>query len=134
MAVEVYKLPGSTLPDVQPALFQPAAELAYLGVYDGGLISGSLKPERAPPTFLILGPTFRFQVLQGPSPLEITPVKGALVLAWPTSSPDSVVETAPSLTATAWEQVSNAPVIVGDRFFLTNSLSDPARFFRLKLR
>jgi hypothetical protein len=134
LVIEVYLLAGLTWPDSQPLPFQPAAELAYMGVCNGGLTSGFLKPVPAEASCLILGPTFRFQVLPGPPPLDVTSVRGALVLTWPANSPDTVVETARSLTATSWEQVSNAPVIAGDRFFLTNSLSDPARFFRLKLR
>ena len=66
LIIEVYQNYGDTSLDNPWAPFQLAAELTYLGVYDGGLVNGSLRPDSVQTFFLILGPTFRFQVLPGP--------------------------------------------------------------------
>ena len=116
--------------DLRP--FRSAPELTYLGGYDYDVAGGSLTPNSPG---LLLGPTFRFQVASEASPrLEIKATRNAVVLAWPTNAPSCFVETAQSPTATIWEQVSNAPVVLSERYFLTNQPSDLTRFFRLRLQ
>lgn len=134
LAVAAYQSLGYTSPDEPMPPFQPAAELIYAGLYDGDLTNNPLEASSYQTDFLILGPTFRFQVLPGPPPLEIMPCGGALVLAWPTNAPDSVVETSPLLSAPAWEEMSSTPAVLGEMFVVTNFLSGPMGFFRLKLR
>ncbi|HXP58888.1 MAG TPA: hypothetical protein VN829_00275 [Dongiaceae bacterium] len=134
LEVEWFELLGFTVQGWQSWPFQPATELEYGGVYYGMPGQGSLTPQAGGGSLLVLGPTFRFETLQGPPSLELRVLSGALLLAWPTNSPPCVAEMAPSLKEGAWAEVTNAPIIVGDRFFLTNSPSGPARFFRLELR
>jgi len=67
-------------------------------------------------------------------PLEIARNGGTTLLSWPSTAGGYVVETTPTLAAPAWESVSNAPAILADRYVLTNSWSEPSRFFRLRTR
>ena len=73
----------------------------------------------------------RFYSLEQPR-LEITRVGPSAVLSWPASAVGYVVESTVALAPAAWEIATNAPVIVGDRFFLTNSPDAGSRYFRLR--
>jgi alpha-tubulin suppressor-like RCC1 family protein len=75
----------------------------------------------------------RFYSLAAPK-LEIAVSGNAMVLNWPLTASGYVVETTPTLTAPTWEIVTNAPVILADRYALTNAWSDQARFFRLQAK
>ena len=66
--------------------------------------------------------------------MEIARIGGTTLLSWPSTAGGYVVETTPSLTSPTWECVSNAPAISADRYVLTNSWSEPSRFFRLRVR
>jgi len=111
--------------------FQPASELNYLDTYEFNIFTRvlNLRPTTTP-KFLFLGPTFRFQV-GGPG-LEILSAAEGLALAWPTNTPNYAVETSTTLSSVNWEQVTNAPVVAGDRYTITNRWSDAVRFFRLR--
>jgi len=74
----------------------------------------------------------RFYSLEPPR-LDIASVGGTTVLSWPATAAGYVLETTASLTSPAWEIVTNAPVVAGDRYVLTNYWSDQTRFFRLRL-
>jgi hypothetical protein len=73
----------------------------------------------------------RFYSLERPR-LDIASVGGTTVLSWPATAAGYVLETTASLTSPAWEIVTNAPVVAGDRYVLTNYWSDQTRFFRLR--
>jgi len=64
--------------------------------------------------------------------LEIAVSGNGTLLSWPLTAGGYVVETTPTLAAPNWETVTNAPVILTDRYVLTNSWSDETRFFRLR--
>lgn len=66
--------------------------------------------------------------------LDIALAGQTAVLSWPRAATAQVLETTPSLSASTWEIVTNAPVILGDRYVLTNLWSDQTRFFRLRQR
>ncbi len=66
--------------------------------------------------------------------LEIARSGGTTLLSWPSTAGGYVVETTPTLASPTWESVSNAPAISADRYVLTNSWSEPSRFFRLRAR
>jgi hypothetical protein len=75
----------------------------------------------------------RFYSLQEPR-LEIALSGGAVLLTWPATAGGYVVETSPSLTSPNWTVITDAPVLVAERYALTNSWSDQTRFFRLRPR
>ncbi len=53
-------------------------------------------------------------------------------LAWPTSAAGHVLEATPDLETTNWSTVSNAPIVSGTNFLVTNSLTASNRFYRLR--
>jgi hypothetical protein len=75
----------------------------------------------------------RFYSLQEPR-LEIALSGGAVLLTWPANAGGYVMETSSSLASTNWTALTNAPVLMSDRYALTNSWSDQTRFFRLRPR
>ena len=72
-------------------------------------------------------------VAQSAPPTLAISMSGSLtVLSWPTNAVGYGLQTTPSLTLPTWQAVTNAPVIVGDRYVLTNAWPTPAGFFRLR--
>jgi hypothetical protein len=59
---------------------------------------------------------------------------GGVLIRWPLSSKGYVLESTPTLTSPVWETVTNAIGISDADCVLTNSWSDPWRFFRLRAR
>jgi hypothetical protein len=116
--------------------FQAASELSYLGIDEYDVTKGWLKPWASSATGLLLGPTFRFLVAAEVVPrLEIELSGEGVALAWPTNAPDCVVESSTSLVGAVWEQVANAPTIIGNRYVSPYQFADNRpRFFRLRLR
>jgi hypothetical protein len=57
---------------------------------------------------------------------------GSFVLSWPTNWSGFSVEYATNLPCTNWLTVPLSPSIVNGQFVLTNELSGPQRFFRLR--
>ncbi len=53
-------------------------------------------------------------------------------LAWPTSAAGHVLEAALGFETTNWSAVSNAPIVSGTNFLVTNSLTASNRFYRLR--
>jgi hypothetical protein len=71
----------------------------------------------------------------GPDPtaLSIHRKDSQHVVSWFSGLTNSQLETATSLSAAAlWSSVTNVPVIVGERAFVTNSTTATARFYRLR--
>ena len=63
--------------------------------------------------------------------LQATQTNGQVILSWPAWTTNYQLETSTVLPATNWSAVSAAPVVVGNRFVLTNSATEPRQFFRL---
>jgi hypothetical protein len=58
---------------------------------------------------------------------------GNLVLSWPTNSTVFTLVSATNLgPAAVWLPVSPAPVVLGGQFVVTNPITGPSRFFRLR--
>jgi hypothetical protein len=132
-AVEMFT-PDLSGKDVKP--FQAASELTYVGFDEWDVPSGLLKPWPYPGGFLLLGPTFRFLVAAEVVPrLHIESGGEGVTLVWPTNAPDCVVESSTSLVGAVWEQVTNAPTLIGDCYVSPCYFADNrSRFFRLRLR
>ena len=75
----------------------------------------------------------RFYSVEAPR-LEIVQGGSTALLNWSSTAGGYIVETTPTLSSPAWEALTNAPTISGDRYILTNSWGDEARFFRLRQR
>ena len=55
-----------------------------------------------------------------------------LVLSWPTNSAGFALEYTTNLPPLGWNAASPLPVVVGDKYSVTNSLSDAERYYRLR--
>ena len=73
-------------------------------------------------------------VQSAPAPILKAQVYGSdLVMSWPVSATNYNLETSSDLSANAsWVSVSNAPVAVNSQNVITNTVSGPMRFYRLK--
>lgn len=79
------------------------------------------------------GTSVPFNVLAAPiAPpnLSITTLNNSVLLSWPTASTGFTLER--SATLTSWSPVSNTPVIVGDRYHVTNDLEADSVYYRLR--
>ena len=55
-----------------------------------------------------------------------------IILSWPTNAIGFSLQSTTNLSATSlWSVVSNAPVVVGENYFVTNSIGGDRRFYRL---
>jgi hypothetical protein len=66
-------------------------------------------------------------------PLQIRLLTNGIVqVSWPTSAVNYVLQTIPALnSSSSWSTVTDPPSVVGDRFMLTFSAQDGARYYRL---
>ena len=65
--------------------------------------------------------------------LRLTTLPASRVrLAWPTSAAGHVLEATPGFETTNWSAVSNAPIVSGTNFLVTNSLTASNRYYRLR--
>jgi hypothetical protein len=55
-----------------------------------------------------------------------------LVLSWPVSASDYVLETSGTLSGNSWTPVTSEPFVLGDTLKVTNLLAAPTAFFRLR--
>jgi hypothetical protein len=54
-------------------------------------------------------------------------------LSWPASATNYNLETSSDVSANgSWVSVSNAPVVVNSQNTITNTVSEPMRYYRLK--
>ncbi|HEV2211232.1 MAG TPA: choice-of-anchor tandem repeat GloVer-containing protein [Verrucomicrobiae bacterium] len=69
-----------------------------------------------------------------PGPLLSVAAAGAgqVVLSWRTNYQGYGLQSSPDLQPPNWSPCTNAPVVVGHHYYVTNSLTGPARFFRLQ--
>jgi hypothetical protein len=57
---------------------------------------------------------------------------GQLVFTWPTNGTSYSLESTTNVATGPWSPVTNAPVIINGQKTVTNTASDPRRFFRLR--
>jgi hypothetical protein len=55
-----------------------------------------------------------------------------IVLAWPTTATNYSLESSTSLIPDSWAPVLPVPVVVGDKYTVTNTMSGGVKFYRLK--
>jgi hypothetical protein len=55
-----------------------------------------------------------------------------ITISWPAPETNYVLEATESLTAPQWVAISNAPTVVNSRLTVTNSVTGPSRFYRLR--
>jgi len=66
-------------------------------------------------------------------PLTLLPLDSSSArLAWPTNTQGYLLEFANQLPASQWTTVTNPLMILGDRFAVTISTTNPSQFFRLR--
>jgi len=72
--------------------------------------------------------------LPPPPPPQLTIIRSAenIVLSWPTNSTGFTLQSTTNLPSTNWSPVPDAPAIVGNRFYVTNSPAGSALFYRLR--
>ncbi len=74
----------------------------------------------------------QFYTLLGPG-LNIAQSGGQAVLSWPASAIGFQLESTETLEGTnTWTEVTNAPVFNLNTLVVTNAVSGPARFYRLR--
>jgi len=73
-------------------------------------------------------------LLSAPSPtLQILPAADQVVLSWPITASNSLLETTRSLgTEATWVALTNGLALLGDSYFLTNAVGSGPAFFRLR--
>jgi hypothetical protein len=64
--------------------------------------------------------------------LSANPYGRDLVLSWPTNATGFSLESTSDLPAVTWTPVVPAPVVVGDRNVVSNTMDGEGRFYRLK--
>jgi hypothetical protein len=87
------------------------------------------------PNHDFIGPGVEDFVSIGPDPTALTIQRNgqSVVVSWYSGLTNSQLEAATSLSnPNLWAPVTNAPVISGDRAFVTNSVTASSRFYRLK--
>jgi subtilisin family serine protease len=64
--------------------------------------------------------------------LQIIRAGNQVLLSWPTNASGFVLRSAQNLSGGGWGSVAGAPGVIGSRFYLTNTITGPARFYRLQ--
>jgi hypothetical protein len=68
----------------------------------------------------------------GPT-LALRPSGNAMVLSWPTNTTGFTLQSMQDLTRPSiWTDVTNPPAVTGGQFTVTNPISSPSQFFRLR--
>ena len=80
------------------------------------------------------GPTFNvFVLLPRSVRLQASAVDGQARISWPTNSGKWILQSTESLSVnSAWTDDPNTPVVVGGQYVVTDSISQGARFYRLR--
>jgi hypothetical protein len=105
---------------ITPAVGQSGSALITVMVNDGsaGVSSPFTLTVAAPPT----PPTLRIELMTGKT-----------LVSWPSSNgPNWTLLGNANLAFSDWTTVPNSPVLVGGRYWITNLLTDPAKYFRLR--
>jgi subtilisin family serine protease len=64
--------------------------------------------------------------------LQVARVGNQILLSWPTNATGFVLRSTANLSGSGWGTVATTPVVVAGRFFVTNTISGNARFYRLQ--
>jgi subtilisin family serine protease len=64
--------------------------------------------------------------------LQITRVGNQILLSWPATASGFDLRSTHDLSGGGWGIVSGAPAVIGGRFFVTNTITGDARFYRLQ--
>jgi subtilisin family serine protease len=64
--------------------------------------------------------------------LQVTQIGNRISLSWPTNASGFLLRSTANLSSGGWAAVSPAPVVIGSRFFVTNTVAGNARFYRLQ--
>ncbi len=74
-------------------------------------------------------------VADGRPTLTITPatLTTNMMVCWPTTATNYVLETAEALAGASWSRVTNTPVLVDDQMGVTVATNAPGRFYRMRL-
>ena len=73
----------------------------------------------------------RFYSLQPPS-LNVQVADGSVVLTWPSTAGGYALEFTPTLNGASWQTITNAPVISGAFYAMTNAAPGGSMFYRLR--
>jgi hypothetical protein len=68
-----------------------------------------------------------------PISLQIAQNDNPLVISWPASVTNSVLEMSTNLSDAAWNDVTNGIAVIGSNLVLTNGLDVPLAYFRLRI-
>jgi uncharacterized repeat protein (TIGR01451 family) len=76
---------------------------------------------------------YRLAIPQPPPTLSAAAVDGNVVVSWPANATGFILQAKPTLaTASAWSPITNTPVTVGNRSYVTNPSSGISGFYQLK--
>ncbi len=79
------------------------------------------------------GTVFRIVMPPPPPTLNLALNGNQLVLSWPTNAAGFTLQSSSDLSSSAaWTDFTDSPFLVADQYFVTNSVSGPAQFYRLK--
>ena len=77
-------------------------------------------------------PATNIAVWRIPHALSVSCAEDNVILSWPATGTNFMLEARESVAGTNWSVVSTQPASVGDRCRVTNQINSPARFFRLR--
>jgi hypothetical protein len=108
------------------------SEITFEGPYSPtGIVATDLNGDGAPDVVVAgQGGIFVFYNLTLPS-IQTQVKGGQLVLSWPTWTGYQLESTADLMATNSWTFVTNTPTTVNHQNFLTNSMVETSRFFRL---
>ena len=67
------------------------------------------------------------------APLALRQSNNAMLVSWPTNATGFTLQSTQGLTRPAsWLDVTNPPAVTGGQFTVTNPMSSPSQFFRLR--
>jgi len=77
---------------------------------------------------------FTVQILEATMALRIEQIGTNAMISWTTNNAASWIlqSTTNAAAASSWNNAGPAPVVIGDRYMVTNGVTGPARFYRLK--
>ena len=73
----------------------------------------------------------RFYSLQPPR-LSVQVAGGSVVLTWPSTAGGYGLESTPTLMGASWQSITNAPIVSGNSYAMTNAVSGSSIFYRLR--
>jgi hypothetical protein len=118
---------GGFAPDIAlSAALGIAGEIRFTGSFSATATFGGISVSSSD----ALAKMFVATVSQPPT-LRITSFPTHVLLSWPAHFSAFRVQTRSELSASSWSPVSTAPILLNGELVVTNSASEPARFFRL---